>query len=443
MPYSFVNYRPKFYCCLMVILISFLFFSKAEAQGLIKDYVKKNAVSIKTISPDSTDDADLKPIADAIGDAKIVMLGEQDHGDAPTFLAKTRLVKYLHEKKGFNVIAFESDFFALNYGWDRVPKTSPVIDTFILKNIFSIWTTCDACVPLLFKYIPATYNTASPLVITGFDSQQYLNFSYYNLPRILDSTITAMHLPITHQANYPSEILPTLDSMKKWAVFYPKDTAKVQKGIDYLHIIRNQLADKLPADDFWLYVLDNEIGLGTEIKQMIQKGRLDATSRDIRMATNLDWLMKNKFKGQKIIVWAADTHIAKNLKVSPSNPVNAETMGNKFMELTANPNEVYSIGFTSYEGMAGRVGSPGYEVKHKIRNAFETWFSDKQAYAFVDFKAFNKLNPSYSEQFYASPIGHFIGIGQWNKIFDGLFYIKDMYRCEPTRTMKVLSFFKP
>jgi len=443
MPYSFVNYQLKFYCCLLVILISSLFFSQVKAQRVIKDYVIKNAVTVKAISPDSTDDADLKPIGDAIGNAKIVMLGEQDHGDAPTFLAKTRLVKYLHEKKGFNVLAFESDFFALNYGWDRVSKISPVIDTFILKNIFSVWTTCDACTPLLFNYIPATYTTASPLIVTGFDSQQYLNFSYYNLPRILDSTIIAMQLPITREANYRSEILPAIDSINRWTFHKPKDTIGIEKSIGYLHIIRNQFAVKVPENNFWLYVIDNEIGLAIEIKQTIKSGKIDDTSRDIRMAINLKWLMQNKFKDQKIIVWAADIHIARNMKVSPNNPVNAETMGNKFMEIITNPNDVYTIGFTSYEGMAGRVGSPGYDVRHKIRNSFETWFATNQSYAFVDFKEFNKLNPSYNENFYASPIGHFVGIGQWNQVFDGLFYIRDMYRCVPTRTMKVLSFFGP
>ncbi len=118
-------------------------------------------------------------------------------------------------------------------------------------------------------------------------------------------------------------------------------------------------------------------------------------------------------------------------------------MGEKFVKSIANPEEVYTIGFASYDGVAGRVGSPGYEVKNRIRNSFETWFTAKQPYAFVDFKKFNKLNLGYNESFYASPISHVVGEAQWNQVFDGLFFIRDMYRCTPTRSMKILSFFGP
>jgi erythromycin esterase len=428
---------------LFIVFAMVIFCMPAIAQKLIKDYVIKNAITLKTISPDSTDDEDLEPIGKAIGNAKIVMLGEQDHGDAPTFLAKTRLVKYLHEKKGFNVLAFESDFFALNYGWDNTSKKKPTIDSFILKNIFSVWTTCDACNTLLFKYIPATYTTAAPLTISGFDSQQYLNFSYYNMPRLLDSTIRAMQLSVTRQSNYTKEILPLIDSIKPWSFIYPKDTIGIERSIRYLRVIRDQLACKLGPRDFWLYAIDNEISLANEIKKAVKGDKSVDEGRDARMAANLEWLMLNKFKNQKIIVWAADVHVARNIKISKYYPYMNETMGGKFIERIANPEDVYTIGFTSYEGMAGRVGSPGYEIKNRIRNSFETWFTTEQPYAFVDFKEFNKLNPGYNESFYATPITHAVGLEQWNHAFDGLFFIKDMYRCVPTRSMKILSFFAP
>src|ERR1700761_1302410 len=119
---------------LFILSVSSLISLPAHAQKLIKDYVEKNAIPIYTIEPDSTNYSDLEPIGNAIGDAKIVMLGEQDHGDAPTFLAKTRLIKYLHEKKGFNVLAFESDFFGLNEGWDRLDKKPDNLGAFLRKN---------------------------------------------------------------------------------------------------------------------------------------------------------------------------------------------------------------------------------------------------------------------------------------------------------------------
>src|SRR5262245_4385391 len=115
--------------------ITLLFFSHLFAQD-IKRYTKQNSNKIKTIEPDSVDYSDLEVIGDAIGNARVVMLGEQDHGDAPTFLAKTRIIKYLHEKKGFNVLAFESDFFGLNEGWDKLPKEKNNCILFSHLNIF-------------------------------------------------------------------------------------------------------------------------------------------------------------------------------------------------------------------------------------------------------------------------------------------------------------------
>src|SRR5580658_569506 len=105
------------------LLLFFLFaVEAATGQSKLKEYVKGNTVWLSTIDPDSADDSGLEAVGKAIGDARVVMLGEQDHGDAPVYLAKTRLIKYLHEKMGFNVLVFESDFFALNLGWERLTK---------------------------------------------------------------------------------------------------------------------------------------------------------------------------------------------------------------------------------------------------------------------------------------------------------------------------------
>lgn len=47
--------------------------------------------------------AGFEKFKNAIGDAKIVMLGEQSHTDATTFETKIKLIKYLHQEMGFDI----------------------------------------------------------------------------------------------------------------------------------------------------------------------------------------------------------------------------------------------------------------------------------------------------------------------------------------------------
>src|SRR5579864_1991081 len=53
-------------------------------------WLKSHAAQLRSIDPADADFADLEPIRRAIGEARIVMLGEQSHGDGATFRAKTR-----------------------------------------------------------------------------------------------------------------------------------------------------------------------------------------------------------------------------------------------------------------------------------------------------------------------------------------------------------------
>ena len=197
------------------LLILFLIFRTTVSFGQqkVKEYVLHNTVPISTISPDSTNYDDLSPIGNSIGNAQIVMLGEQDHGDAATFLVKTRLVKYLHEKKGFNVLAFESDFFGLNNGWDSLNKSKLQIDSFIKNNILSLWSYCSACKDLLYDYIPLTQKSDIPIILTGFDNQTVYTHSRKHLIEKLDRVLRKLEIPITQEANYQSEVLPQLDNL--------------------------------------------------------------------------------------------------------------------------------------------------------------------------------------------------------------------------------------
>lgn len=111
----------------------------------IRSYVATNTVLVATLDATSDDYGDLAAVGQAIGEARVVMLGEQDHGDDPTFQAKTRLIKYLHERKGSTVLAFESDFYGLTAGWDKLAKQPDSIRRFLRQNMFSNWTNSADC----------------------------------------------------------------------------------------------------------------------------------------------------------------------------------------------------------------------------------------------------------------------------------------------------------
>src|ERR1700734_1268652 len=156
-----------------------------RAQETVRQNVAENVIPIETVDPDSIDFADLDPIGEAIGDARIVMLGEQDHGDAATFLAKSRLIKYLHEVKHFDVLAFESDFFSLDYGWDQAIQGRADLDSVIKKNLFPGWGYCEQCTNLLYTYLPHGLRSSEPLKLAGIDCSE----NSRNLTIALDSVM--------------------------------------------------------------------------------------------------------------------------------------------------------------------------------------------------------------------------------------------------------------
>src|SRR5829696_2906880 len=67
--------------------------------------------AIRPVTFDTSRSLDvLKPLGDAIGNKRIVLIGENGHGVAQFSMARAQIVRYLHERMGFDVVAFESGF---------------------------------------------------------------------------------------------------------------------------------------------------------------------------------------------------------------------------------------------------------------------------------------------------------------------------------------------
>lgn len=399
----------------------------SNGQQPVKDYVQQHAVAVSTIDPAAKDDADLEAIAAAIGNARIVMLGEQDHGDGPTYLAKTRLIKFLHEKKGFNVLAFESDFFALNTGWDRLEKSETAIDSFLKWNVFAYWTRCHTCSNLFYQYIPATFKSGNPITITGIDNQLVLEYSRNQMTRQLDSVWKAENISITKLANYTSEIQPLLDANWKSYLKEQYDPVLLQKAEGYWVTARKEMAGKLGDNNYWTVLTDNVYQFTRFLRLSGSKEGLNI--RDQQMAHNLAWLAKVKFPDQKIIVWAANFHISGY--GDPANSRKPVTMGKYLEQDSILSPQVYCIGFTSYDGTWARIGQQTATVeKPRKGESIEGWFNEAMEYSFIDFHQYNLQNPGSKKDFFLKGFGHKNYWQPWNRVFDGVFFIRHMYPCQ-------------
>jgi len=128
-------------------------------------WVRTNAHPIRSLG--ASDFSDLRFLAPLLKDKRIVQLGESSHGVAEFNLAKVRLVRFLHEDLGYDVIAFESSFADC----DRTQRRSAALSAEELMRgcLSGVWRTAEV-LPLL-EYVKATQRTDRPLAIAGFDIQ--------------------------------------------------------------------------------------------------------------------------------------------------------------------------------------------------------------------------------------------------------------------------------
>jgi len=66
---------------------SFIIFScnSRNDNQINEERIKNNAFEIKSINPHNEDFKDLEPLKKSIGDSRIVLLGEAEHGNRSTF----------------------------------------------------------------------------------------------------------------------------------------------------------------------------------------------------------------------------------------------------------------------------------------------------------------------------------------------------------------------
>jgi erythromycin esterase len=406
------------------------------ATGMEVQWLKTNAVDVRSVDADDVDFSDLEPLKNAIGDAAVVLLGEQTHGDGTTFLAKVRLIKFLHREMGFDMVAFESGFYDGCKLWLDILAGEDGIAA-AGKGIYYHWAYCPEVQPL-FRYAAETALSTAPLEIAGVDckfngsySDMYLvtdleNFLSTGLPSAMETENWRTFRRVLNDLALGVNIVPGEEEQEIFYAFLDF----LQAGVDSLpgNGFSMSQSPVLQSPAFWKQMLVNIRVQADRDWYQGDKDLLFGNIRDARMADNLLWLFQNPSKGRKIIVWAATMHTLRNpeeidLMEEGFTYEGFRPMGQVLWENLGQ--ELYSIGFTAYEGKYYSLSKHRVmEVSPAPEGSLDYFM--KQAgfrFGFVDFRNPGTGGEWLKQPLVSRPLGNANCKADWSRILDGMFFM--------------------
>ena len=119
-------------------------------------------------SYDSDNYSDLHFLKKSLQGKRMVLLGESSHGAAEFYRMKVRIVKFLVQEMGFEVVAFESGMFECWRANSILDQKSP---EYLTKKCM-IWELfANQEMVSLFSFAKIRRKKNLPIVLAGFDSE--------------------------------------------------------------------------------------------------------------------------------------------------------------------------------------------------------------------------------------------------------------------------------
>ena len=321
----------------------------------------------------SDDFSDLQFLKPLLAGKRLVQLGESGHGVSEFNTAKVRLVKFLHEQMGYDVIAFESSLMQCYAADGMIGKDTA--ETVMRSCIFNVWHSKETLA--LFDYLDNVRKAGGKLTLTGFDMQ----YSGWTDGSVLLSRLLAIaKWPRTNEIAANEKRMPgfgfnnpiSAAGVSELTAFYTEMGQVLQQqrpallaaGVTALDVdMASQIARSL-------LVLIQQRAAGMDM----QKG---SALRDEAMANNIDFLLDQAYPGRKVIVWAHNAHI--NYERAGEKPMGSHIAARRKAQ-------AYTIGLFMGHGAAGLNDHQRYEIPAPPPGSFEALLAGTgKPIGFVDF----------------------------------------------------------
>lgn len=269
--------------------------------------------------------ASLDGLIASLGDKRIVAIGESTHGTSEFYQLREIITKRLIEEKGFNLVVLESPYDDIEFLNKGLSERS--IDSIMKKHLFSIYQTQEMKSFLLwYKENRLDYD----IKFKGNDDSFWVFYALLtdNIGLVNDKKL--------------SQLLATLKSnIAKGAKAKGKKELKTNVAIyDNIVSIEKQLESTENLTDRLKEILFN--GKSTLINYVNLRDKKPIQSRDEIMAKRISYLAKDQ--NSKIIVWAHNAHISKEVIVDNEIGIMGRDLKQEFGD------DYHSIGLATLEG---------------------------------------------------------------------------------------------
>lgn len=323
-------------------------------------------VPVRTIEPTDKYDDDLAPIIEAIGDARVVALGEASAGDGATLLAKCRLVRHLHKEHGFDLLVWETGMYDATL-MDNAYEQGDDVFRAVSLGLGPEYVRSGHIAPIL-DYAWESYFFDGPLRMAGIDPLSVSDQSSRRWPvEFLDMLDELEPSPVAPETRAGLRTL----LVRGDAALAGEDEPEIfniwlelSDLSERFAAIQPTLERELGADrvEFWSRTLEDRL---IDFETRMTAAAADLTrmnsdnERQRRMGDNLVWLAKQVHPDRKIIVWCDTWSMLarpEEIGAAPRDGAvgGAETAGQTWR--AALGDELYSIAFTSAKGKTGPAG---------------------------------------------------------------------------------------
>ena len=371
---------------LMTVIVSQSLF--AEPPQLSDKWVSENVQAINTVLPDKED---LHFLKQEIGDKRIVFLGEATHDDGATFEVRTKIFEFLMEEMDFEVILFEAGMFDVMQANKEFQKSGKAES--IRKSLWRFWRTQQW--QSIYSYIEQRKAEGHNMEFAGFEAKfsSAYGFNNNNYSRFWATVFEEKNPEIWNNENYKNYMAVWQDIERGYqrsgirgvlamVRYKMRDREKEQfrnlsiwMADELTKMEENTLAQMLRSNDESIIAFSD-----TRLWKLIfnKKSIIPVNNRrDELMADNLQHLLSEVYPNKKVIVIGATYHFVRNNQsIDPIKimgiPVHESVIaGDLIYKQFAN--EIYTVGFTSYDGEYGwpREGKKGRAVTPLGANSLE------------------------------------------------------------------------